>query len=662
MSKIAVVVLPIPLNKPFHYSIPESLQSAVSKGTRVLVPFGNRKISGYVADIIETTYIANIKEVYSVIDDAPAVDKNLFELAKWLSTKYVCSLGEALSAVVPSVLKPPKRIFNNKPEHRFGINKSIRPTLTQTQQTITDAITHELKNHKYEAFLLRGVTGSGKTEIYLCAIEEALALGKSAIFLLPEISLTPQFISIIKSRFGDNIGVWHSKLSVGEKYRTWLSAKKGEIKIMVGARSSVFTPFEKLGIIVIDEEHEQSYKQDKKPTYHVREVALERAKLSNAVVIMGSATPSLESYWRAQNGEFRLFELHERIDNKQLPPITIVDLNCLSAKHKIISEPFKNALIKTLARREQAVIFLNRRGFSPWLMCQACQKVWQCHNCSVSLVYHKDSQELVCHYCGHRQPIPDKCPNCSSDHLSIFGIGTQKVEEELKKNFPQARIARLDRDTASKKDAYKNIYENFKNEDCDILIGTQIVAKGFDFPRVTFVGVVDADTCLYLPDFRSAERTFALMTQVSGRAGRSSLGGEVVIQTKHPQHYALVAAKQHDYKSFYEQEINFRKELNYPPFCGLVNILLRGKKAENVSKATDTITQELLKWKKENNAAIEVLGSTPAAIEKIKGMFRWQILLKGKADILINALMQMKNCSLPSGVIITLDIDPQDVL
>jgi primosomal protein N' (replication factor Y) len=431
---------------------------------------------------------------------------------------------------------------------------------------------------------------------------------------------------------------------------------------MLGARSVVFAPLKNLGLIIVDEEHEPSYKQDQKPAYQTRDVAIQRGKIANAVVLFGSATPSLEVYYSAQKGDVRLLELRERIVNRPLPAIRIVDPQQRHKHSKILSEPLMTSLTRVLARREQSIVFLNRRGFAPGVMCQKCNSIWQCPQCSVSLVYHKDPEKLHCHYCDFQQPWPGICPACGSKELTIFGVGTQKVEEEMKKLFPQARIFRLDRDTASKKGVYETIYEDFKQENVDILLGTQMVAKGFDFPRVTLVGVIDADTALYLPDFRSAERTFQLITQVAGRSGRGDLGGEVVVQSKHPEHYALAAAVDHDYHRFYRQEIQFREQLRYPPFCRLTNFLVRSKKEEKAAEAATFIGNLLQEYKNNEFSHLDILGPTQAARYKMYNFFRWQILVKGDISTLLTVGAKIKDQPLPSGVLLSIDVDPQDTL
>lgn len=658
----AEVILPLPLEKSFTYAIPERLDGQIKRGTRVLVPFGNKMLTGYVMALLTETTVEKLKPIIAAVDIEPVVSEELFSLAEWLKNRYICTLGEALGAIVSPAVKPMKRVFHRIAEKPIDVVQTNKPVLKPKQQEAVQAICDKIDKHEHRTFLLHGVTSSGKTEVYLAAIEKTLAAGRSAIFMLPEISLTPQFIGIMQHRFPGVVGVWHSRLSGGEKYETWEGALKGKVKIMLGARSAVFAPFKDLGLIIMDEEHEHSYKQDQKPTYLASEVVIHRAILNNAVAVLGSATPSLESYYRATQGEFTLLELPERIDDFGFPPVEMVDLRKQGRKAKIISRELEEAITNTLARREQAIIFLNRRGFAPWIMCQDCGKVWECPNCSVSLVYHREPEGLSCHYCGRTEPWPGICPSCNKDNLSIFGVGTQKVEVELKHLYPQGRIFRLDRDSAQKKGAVKKVYEDFKNENCDILLGTQIVAKGFDFPRVTLVGVIDSDTSLYLPDFRAAERTFQLMAQVAGRSGRSKLGGKVIIQTRHPEHYSLIAAGQHDYKKFYDQELGYRKQMNYPPFTSLANLLIRGKNEEKTADVVQKISDFLAAWRDTHDQKLDILGPSQSSRYKLSTMYRWQILLKGKQDVVLAAGMELKKFAMPSGILITFDMDTQDTL
>jgi primosomal protein N' (replication factor Y) (superfamily II helicase) len=665
-EKFIEVVLPLPIDKPFHYRIPKYLENRDFTRVRVTVPFGRKNLTGYSIKAVETPGFPQIKDIHSIVDENRIVTDELLELAGWMSRNYVCSLGEALNAIFPVSLLPPKR-FEAQPRAAEGvpgavISSSAWPALKVHQAAALDRISEALETNAGESFLLHGVTSSGKTEVYLSAIKKALEKGRSAIFLLPEISLTPQFIDIIQSRFPGVVGIWHSKLTKTQRYDIWRKALDGRVKIMLGARSAIFAPFKRLGIIVVDEEHEPSYKQETRPAYQTRDLALKRAKLSKAVLILGSATPSLESFTMSKAGEIKLLELPERIDGRPLPRVKLVDLKLKWARSKILSAELISAITKILAKREQAIIFLNRRGFSPGIMCAQCSEVWQCPSCSVSLVYHKHDTRLACHYCNHTQAWPAKCPSCGSDNVSIFGVGTQKVEEEIKRLFPQGRIFRLDRDTASKKGVYEKTYQDFKAEEFDILLGTQMIAKGFDFPRVTLVGVIDADTALYQPDFRSPERTFQLLTQVSGRCGRSELGGEVIIQTKRAEHYTLQAAKSHDYKVFYDQEIALRRQMGYPPFKRLANIKLRSKNEEKLKLAAEEISAKLIKYRQDQKKEFEILGPTPSARTKIQGMFRWQILLKGEIDALLDAVNACCESKTFGGAQITIDVDPQSTL
>lgn len=657
----AEVALALPLDRLFHYAVPQDMLEIIGPGMRVEVPFGTKNIVGYVAALHNSSPVENVKNLSALIDTKPAISEELFSLARWISVQYACSLGEALSAILPSNLREPKRAMSESASQTPHL-LAHRHVLNPGQQDAVNKILESINAHNHGVFLVHGVTSSGKTEVYLSCAEESIRRGRSVIFLLPEISLTPQFISIVQKRFPGLVGIWHSQISAGQRYRTWDAARQGKIKIMLGARSALFAPFKNPGLIIVDEEHEPTYKQDQKPSYQARDVARERARINNACLILGSATPSLESYYRAKNGEYNLIELHERIDARMMPPVKLVESRHMGRESKVLSSALMSSLERVLARREQAIIFLNRRGFAPSIVCHDCGQIWQCPRCAISLVYHREPEGLHCHYCGYSQLWPGKCNNCNSTNIAIFGVGTQKVEQELMRLFPQGRTIRLDRDTASKKGVYEKAYDDFKKENFDILVGTQMVAKGFDFPRVTLVGVVDADTALYLPDFRSAERTFQLITQVAGRSGRSRLGGEVIVQTRHNTHYALIAAQKHDYKEFYDKELEFRRQLNYPPFCRLVNIILRARKEEKVTEVSQAMAKELQKWKEDNNQSMEILGPSPAAHPKIRNLFRWQILLKGDMAVLHSAIRQIKNYPMRGGVLMHIDVDPQETI
>lgn len=545
-------------------------------------------------------------------------------------------------------------------------NLELNPDQTSSLNEIIRAI--EEGNNK--VFLLYGVTASGKTEVYMQAIDKILEKGKGAIVLVPEIALTPQTVFRFASRFGKRVTVLHSKMSNGERYDQWRRIKSGDADIVVGARSAIFAPMPNLGLIVIDEEHETSYKQDETPRYHAREVAIKRATLVNAVVVLGTATPSLESYYKASQKEYHLLSLPSRIDNVRLPPVEIVDMRTEFTEKKnrsIFSNSLRDAIEDRLAREEQVILFLNRRGFSTFVLCRECGYVARCKNCDISLTYHSNGEIMICHHCDFKERVPSICPNCKGSYIRHFGIGTQRVEDETHKLFPEASIERMDVDTTTKKGAYKRILEAFRDREIDILIGTQMIAKGLDFPNVTLVGVISADTALNLPDFRAGERTFDLLTQVAGRSGRGQAGGEAIIQTYNPEHYSILAAQDHDYRSFYRQEIVNREMLSYPPFSHFARILLRGTSESSTMKSADELTSMLNAFQEAHFPDLEVMGPASAAIARIKNYYRWQILLKAADPAHIKELVKMTFTRLPSQitkgeVAVIVDMDPMSIL
>ncbi|MFW6035772.1 MAG: replication restart helicase PriA, partial [Halothermotrichaceae bacterium] len=455
---------------------------------------------------------------------------------------------------------------------------------TSAQKEIISEISDSVDKNSSEVYLLHGVTGSGKTEVYLQVIQKALNCGQSAIVLVPEISLTPMMVNRFYRRFGDQIAVLHSNLSLGERYDEWCRIKKGDARIVIGARSAVFAPINNPGLIVIDEEHENSYKQGESPYYHAREVALKRGKISQSTVVLGSATPSFESYYFAKKGNFKYLHLPERINKKDLPMVKIIDMREELEKGNttIFSKPLSQAIDKALNKGEQVLIFLNRRGYANFILCRECGYVIRCRHCDISLTYHINDSKLRCHYCDYSLTLPKKCPECGSSYIREFGVGTERIEKELAKMYPDARIDRMDVDTTTRKGSHQRILEKLEKGDTDILVGTQMIAKGHDYPNISVVGVITADTILNIPDFRSAERTFQLLTQVAGRTGRGSKQGRVFIQTYTPDHYSIESAQKHDYNGFYKQEIISRKKLNYPPFSQLVNIIIQGRKEKHV--------------------------------------------------------------------------------
>lgn len=535
-------------------------------------------------------------------------------------------------------------------------------SLTTAQANALQQISAAVSGEVQRTVLLHGVTGSGKTEVYLQAIARTAALGKGSIVLVPEIALTPQMIERFSARFGSRVAVLHSRLSAGERYDEWARISSGEALIAVGARSAVFAPFRKLGLIVLDEEHEASYKQDESPRYHARDVALWRAKQHRAALVLGSATPSLESYRAALGGDYLLCSMPERVANRPLPPVEVVDMRQeLKEGHRsIFSRSLLSALTRTLLEKKQAILLLNRRGYATFVLCRECGHVMRCRQCNVSLKFHMAQETLRCHYCDHSELYPVLCPSCGGRYIRHFGTGTQKVEEELHKHYPAIRAVRLDADTTTRKGAHQKILSAFKTGQADVLIGTQMVAKGLDFPNVTLVGVITADTSINLPDFRAGERTFQLLTQVAGRAGRGLLGGQVVVQTYSPDHYAVQAAKNHDYALFYGQESMTREELEYPPYSVFIRLLITGSTEGAVTDAASFIVSLL-------GEDADILGPSPCPIERIKGRFRWQVVVRGQTldpllVIVREAADAFAKSPLSGSVRLLVDVEPQSLL
>ena len=666
--KFADVVINRPIETAFTYSIPEALKGDIETGSVVEVSFGNKIVTGYVVGLSDKCDIDKVKPINSVIDKALRMDSRMLELTKWISEYYYSSYGEAISAAIPAVLrKRHKRETRNQStetrkekDSEFIDGSSEHLTPTPEQRLALDSIINSMDNKVHRVFLLHGVTGSGKTEVYLQSIARALESGLTSIILVPEISLTPQTVARFKARFGDKIAVLHSRLLGSKRVSEWQRISSGQARIVIGPRSAIFAPVKDLGLVVVDEEHETSYKQEDVPRYNARDVAIKRAEFSNAVVILGSATPSLESFYAAKNGKFTIIELAERIDSRLMPAVDIVDMReemTRAKKIPIFSQKLREWIEKDIAERKQVILFLNRRGFSTFINCRKCGYVIKCKRCSVSLTYHFDKKKLVCHHCNFKMDPPEICPECNAAYLKYWGLGTEKVESELHRFFPTAAIARMDTDATHKRGSHDRVLSKFKAGEIDILIGTQMIAKGLDFPKVTLVGVISADTALNLPDFRSAERTFNLLTQVAGRAGRSDLGGRVIIQSYTPQHYSIQAAKNHDYNTFYDKEISLRKELNLPPFCHMVSITLRGRKEERVFKASDNLKASI---EKENKAKkIDILGPAPSPISKMKGMYRWGIFLRSESvEDITGILRKVLDKNRASGILITVDVDP----
>jgi primosomal protein N' (replication factor Y) len=561
---------------------------------------------------------------YFIEHQEPVPLKELLELINTSSStvKSLVSKG-ALAEMDQEIYRDPyeNRVFK----------KSNPFTLTEEQAAALKPIHEKINHDEHDVFLLYGVTGSGKTEVYLQAIASVIEKGKEAIMLVPEISLTPQTVKRFKERFGEQVAVMHSGLSVGEKYDEWRKIHRKEVKVVVGARSAVFAPFENLGLVIIDEEHESSYKQEETPRYHARDVAIERAKSYQCPVILGSATPTLESFARAKKNVYKLLTLSQRMNKNALPAVDIVDMReeLRTGNRSMFSELLFTKLKDRLEKGEQTVLMLNKRGHSSFVMCRSCGLVINCPNCDISLTYHRFNDIMKCHYCGFEEGMPSVCPECESEHIRFFGTGTQKVEEELAKILPDARVIRMDVDTTSKKGSHERLLNAFGEGKADILLGTQMIAKGLDFPNITLVGVLSADTMLHLPDFRSSEKTFQLLTQVSGRAGRHQLPGEVVIQTYTPEHYSIELSALQDYDAFYEREMHLRRQSHYPPYYYVVLITVSHEDLMKTVSVTEKITNYL--GSRLNRDSI-VLGPVASPISRINNRYRYQCLIKYKRE------------------------------
>ena len=624
---IAEVAVGLPIDKTFHYSIPSALKDKIGIGKRAWVPFGQKRLVGYVVGFSDTSDVANIKAIEDVIDEKAVLDEEMLNLTRWLSEYYFCSWGAAIENSLPATIRNGKTgVMQRKPPQEKLYKPSYDLTLTNQQKAALKPVLEDLKKGLSHIYLLFGITASGKTELYLQAISLALKQGKSSVVLVPEIALTPQTTERFKSRFGDEVSVIHSRLSEGTRFREWQRANEGKCRIVIGPRSAIFSPVKNLGLIIIDEEHETSYKQEDSPRYHARDVAIKRAQLSGAIVILGSATPSLESYYNAKTGNYRLIKLTERILKRELPKVKVVDMRKEILHRKrvaVFSLALQDALQKTLIGKKQAMLFLNRRGFSTHLDCKKCGFVMECKRCKSVLVYHSDVGKLICHYCNRKFDVPNICPSCESAYIKFFGLGTQKVESELHRLFPGARISRMDTDATVKRGSHETILEDFKSGAVDIIVGTQMIAKGLDFPQVTLVGVVSADTSLNLPDFRASERTFDLLTQVAGRAGRGDELSEVIIQTYAPTHYAIISASRHDYEGFYEKEITTRRFLGFPPYYKIIKFTFRASKEERARHAAEELAKKMKSLK-----GFKVMGPAPSPVIKVRGQFRWNCFLK----------------------------------
>lgn len=579
-----------------------------------------------------------------------------------------CSMSTLRAMEKRGILKLYDKRVERTPQLQKGLVEDRVERLTKHQIQAIDEI-KKMYGEGIREILLHGVTGSGKTEIYLNLIGETVRQGKKAIVLVPEISLTPQMVEWYTKRFGGRAALFHSKLSPGERYDQWEGIRRGDYDVAIGARSAVFAPFENIGLIIVDEEHEHTYKSEHSPKYVTRDVARKRCSYYDGLLVLGSATPSVETYHRAQKGEIGIVELNERVGGSTLPRVEVVDMRkeLKEGNRSIFSRKLKEEIEDTLAKNQQIILLLNRRGFSTYLCCRDCGDVVKCSNCDITLTYHLNENRLTCHYCGHTRALPRKCEKCGSKRIKYMGSGTEKLEKEVEENFPGARVLRMDVDTTRKKGSHFNILMAFKKHEGDILLGTQMIAKGLDFPGVTLVGVILADFTLNLPDFRASEKTFQLLTQVSGRAGRGDIPGKVIVQTYSPEHYSIIASRHHDYKEFYKDEIAIRERFGYPPFSRLMNIIISGEDYKEVAEASQRFYEGIReKLKRYEGSAFEIFGPCPALHAKIKGKYRWQIIIKSTGMEIIKE--EIKNIWLGTmrtdykGVNIILDVDPYNLM
>lgn len=589
-----------------------------------------------------------------------------------MSLQSLLQIADAGASTVSSLEKKGRVEIYNEAIRRDPLSdtlglKSQEHELTSAQSSVLDHIEQQMATGDYAAFLLHGVTGSGKTEIYMRAMQKALSLGRSAMMLVPEIALTPVFSRQLRSRFGDQVAIFHSSLQKGERFDEWTRVKNGEARVVIGTRSAVFAPANNLGLIVVDEEHESSYRQQESPYYNARDVAIVRAQKESATVVLGSATPSLESFNNARKGKYQLLSLPERIAARPLATAKIVDMRNVFARHgkpKVFSDELLEAIRETHERGEQSIILLNRRGYSSFILCRSCGETIQCPNCDVTLTYHRSERVIVCHYCNHRAAVPRVCPACGRKYIYYVGEGTEQLEEMLKLLFPALRIARIDRDTTARRKIFEQTLADFSTGKIDALVGTQMLAKGHDFPNVTLVGVVSVDAGLALPDFRSAERTFQLITQVAGRAGRGDRLGRVLIQTYHPYHYALRHACAQDYEGFYDEELRYRQNHSYPPFVALASLLVHGPDLARVRTDSLELRKQLDLVNQDRKS--RVLGPAPAPLARLKGEHRFQILIKSRSRKNLREIADAAMKAVASGGVnlrsINLEIDPVSIM
>lgn len=657
------------LNRPFTYGVPPELVAAALVGSTVEVPFGPRKLTGFVVEVarVPPPDAAGhaLRPLVRVLDPTPFWGEDLLDLARWMRRFYGCSWLDSLQAAVPGPVL--RRVRAARTARRKGRTKVLAPEApsplypeiapNDAQLAALEAIRQARATGG--TVLLHGVTGSGKTEVYLRAVQEVLAEGRQAVVLVPELALTPQAVERYRGRLGETVGVLHSGLTDPERREHWWSLKRGELDVALGTRSAVFAPLERPGLFVIDEEHETSYKQEGSPRYHARQVAFQRAARHGAGLVLGSATPSLESYHAAEQGRFRLVELPGRPGGRPLPSVRIVDMRRYFRRGRLLSPALADAVRGRVSAGEQVVLLLNRRGFANFLQCQDCGHVPGCGRCSISLTWHRARGLLRCHYCLHQERPPETCPNCRGHRFKHGGAGTERLEEEVQELVPGVPVVRMDSDTTSAAGAHGRLLDRFGSGQAQVLVGTRMIAKGLDFPSVTLVGVVRADAELHLPDFRAAERTFQLLSQVAGRAGRGDRPGEVILQAMDPEHPCLEAAAAHDYGAMYRAELAIRREAGYPPYRRLVRVVLSHPEEARAEAEAERVARGLARALPQ----AEMVGPAPCPVERLRGRYRWHLLLKGsKVQEMMDAAGNYLRPPEGQELLILADPDPQSLM
>ena len=660
--RIAEVAFPVPLPKGFHYRVPDGF--SVAPGTRVRAPFGPRVASGMVLSVFDGEPTRPLKALLAAIDASPALTGEGVACARWMAARFGASIGECVKALAPPYVKS---LDEPAPVSAAAPRADAAPAfeLTPGQSGALERLNDLLVQRKAARVVLFGVPASGKTEVYLRLIRRAIEGGGQALFLLPEIALTKPFFSEFSAGLGAPVALWHSGLTLRERRLSWLAVRRGDVKVVVGARSACLLPFKDLRLAVLDEEQDESFKQDgAAPFYHARDVALERARAFGALAVLGSATPSLEAWDLARRGFAELLAMPERVSRVGKPQVRVI---ALPGFGEVLSEELVTKMKERLERREQVILLVNRRGFSTLTMCGKCRWIDRCADCGVAKISHQapDGPDgrpgwvLICHHCGKTWPPPQKCGKCGEAAMRVSGVGTQRVAAEVKRRLPGARVLRMDRDTVSKESrAESSVYDKFRARQADVLVGTKLVAKSFHFPDVTLVGVVDADTMLHMPDFRAAERTLQMLTQVAGRSGRADKPGEVVLQTLSPDHEAIAGAAAGDYAAWADAELESRRELRYPPSASLLRAVLAGKDEPRVIAAAQALAALLAE---SLGLEAEVVGPAPALLREVRGKFRHHLLVKLAPERVEAALSAARAKPQPSGVRLTLDVDPYDM-